>query len=57
MKKSLKSLNGEKLTEKDMISLKGGVSTLLPTLNMTAHRGQPHPSDDGTTDDSSWASA
>ena len=54
MKKTLKSLNGKKLSSKDMISLKGGKLAYVKTMVMTVRNGQSH--DDGNTDDSSWAS-
>ena len=54
MKKTLKSLNGKKLSSKDMVSLKGGKLAYVKTMVLTNRSGQV--SDDGNMDDSSWAS-
>ena len=55
MKKTLKSLTGKKLSSKDMVSLKGGKLAYVKTMVLTS-RGGGQCSDDGNTDDSSWAS-
>ncbi|WP_294206319.1 hypothetical protein [uncultured Chryseobacterium sp.] len=60
MKKQLNSLEGKKLNANDMISLKGGKkgreSSLEPTTTMVMTNNKGQVSDDGSTDDSDWAS-
>ncbi|WP_295220678.1 hypothetical protein [uncultured Chryseobacterium sp.] len=56
MKKQLKSLQGKKLNSNDMISIKGGKKALEPTKTMVLTNSNGHTSDDGSTDDSDWAS-
>jgi hypothetical protein len=63
MKKTLASLNGKKIKKNDLITVKGGllnpnsstISSGCDTLVMTGHKGDAHPSNDGTCDDSDWA--
>ncbi|WP_294283550.1 hypothetical protein [uncultured Chryseobacterium sp.] len=59
MKKQLKSLEGKKLNANDMISLKGGKGrqqSLEPTTTMVMTNTKGQVCDDGSTDDSDWAS-
>ncbi len=60
MKKQLKSLQGKKLNSNDMISVKGGGKgrelSLEPTTTMVMTNNKGQVSDDGSTDDSDWAS-
>lgn len=56
MKKQLKSLKGKKLNTNDMISVKGGKKLPQePTTTMIMTSSGGHATDDGSTDDSDWA--
>lgn len=56
MKKQLKSLQDKKLNSHDMISLKGGKKSQEPTTTMVmTNCGGGQTADDGSTDDSDWA--
>ncbi|MEA1850745.1 MULTISPECIES: hypothetical protein [Chryseobacterium] len=63
MKKTLGSLNSKKIKKNDLIAVKGGlsnpgsstISSGCDTLVMTGRKGDAHPSNDGTCDDSDWA--
>jgi len=56
MKKQLKSLQGKKLNSNDMISVKGGKKALEPAKTMVITNSHGQTCDDGSTDDSDWAS-
>ncbi len=56
MKKKLKSLQDKKLNANDMISLKGGKKRQEPATTMVmTNCGGGQTADDGSTDDSDWA--
>ncbi|WP_294303415.1 hypothetical protein [uncultured Chryseobacterium sp.] len=56
MKKQLKSLESKKLNSNDMISLKGGKIRTEPTKTMILTNSHGQTCDDGSADDSDWAS-